>query len=86
LAPGRASLLEEVVELLPVCAWCDRCRLEDDAWTESGDYPSTALVTHTICPACEEACEAEAHSPAEDATTEASEAVQCSTTTPIPPG
>ena len=55
--------ISDAGSLIPMCAWCERIRL-DDGWVQP---PRVALasidvrysVSHTICPAC-----AAEHSPA----------------------
>lgn len=58
-ALARTKLL---APLVPVCAWCNRVRDDDDYWSSISDYlieHAGVTTTHGICPPCSTAAEAE---------------------------
>ena len=47
--------LDTMRELLPMCSWCKRIRIDDDTWQSVEDFlgaQSQAQVSHSMCPDC----------------------------------
>lgn len=52
----RVLALSEAGVLIPMCAWCERIRI-DDEWVEPPRVALAAIdvrnaLSHTICPSC----------------------------------
>jgi hypothetical protein len=50
------SELEQLRELLPICAWCKKIKDDNEYWLHLEDYMKNhmdILLTHGICPDCE---------------------------------
>lgn len=64
---AQRAKIEELEQLLPICAWCRKVRTGEGYWTSVEDYVNRghlAKVTHGICEACEATAQVEAVTPA----------------------